>query len=100
LEKAYHTEKTLYNATMWQDSVITGVQWIFVVALLFTILDKTKKPTLLTSFVSSAGIYIIAFTFATLELWWSFASAAIMATEWGVIAYQRYRLDKKTPSEF
>lgn len=80
---------------MWQDMVITNVQWVFTIALLFTILDKTRKPTLSTSLISSLGIYVIAFTFSTLELWWSALSAAIMATEWGIIAYQRYRLDRK-----
>ena len=79
---------------MWQDWAINLVQWVFVVNLFFVILDKTKKPPLLPSVVTSAGIFVIAAAMATLELWGSAMSAVIMAIEWGIIAYQRYRLDR------
>ncbi|OGG80471.1 hypothetical protein A3A39_04200 [Candidatus Kaiserbacteria bacterium RIFCSPLOWO2_01_FULL_54_13] len=79
---------------MWQDWLVGTVQWVFTIALLFTILDKTKKPPLSTAILTSIGIGIVAITFATLDLWWSFVSAAIMSFEWAIIAIQRYRLDK------
>lgn len=81
---------------MWQDLLITSVQWIFTITLLATILDKRKKPPLWPSIITSAGVYMISFAFASLGLWWSFLTAFIMATEWGIIAYQRYRLDKES----
>lgn len=80
---------------MWQDWLITTVQWIFTITLLLIIRDKDKKPAFLPSLITSIGVFAISFAFATLELWLSFVSSAIMATEWGIIAYQRYRLDKK-----
>lgn len=80
---------------MWQDWLIMTVQWIFTVTLVLIILDKDKKPAFLPSIITSVGVYAISFAFASLGLWLSFVSSAIMATEWGIIAYQRYRLDKK-----
>ncbi|MBI4093429.1 hypothetical protein HY417_00540 [Candidatus Kaiserbacteria bacterium] len=80
---------------MWQDWLITSVQWIFTISLLLIIRDKDKKPPFLPSIITSVGVYLISFAFATLGLWLSFLSALIMATEWAIIAYQRYRLDRK-----
>ena len=78
---------------MWQDWAINLIQWVFVVNLFFFILDRTKKPPLIPSIISSAGIFLISITLATLGLWGSAMSAAIMSFEWAIIAYQRYRLD-------
>ena len=79
---------------MWQDWVIMSAQWVFAVTLLMIILHKDQKPPFLSSLITSFGIYAIAFAFATLGLWLSSLSAIVTATEWAIIAYQRYRLNK------
>lgn len=80
---------------MWQDLLIMSVQWVFAVALLAVILNKTQKPPLWSSIFTSIGLFAIAFALGTLELWLATISATVNAIEWGIIAYQRYHLNKR-----
>ncbi|MBI5456606.1 hypothetical protein HY969_02600 [Candidatus Kaiserbacteria bacterium] len=83
---------------MWQDWIISVVQWGFILANVPTILDKHQKPALLTSIASAAGLYIFTATYITLGLWAAAASSFILATEWALLAYQRWQLDKSNSS--
>ena len=78
---------------MWQDWVISIVQWWFVITLIPTIRDKTQKPALMTGVSATIGLYVIAFANATLDLWAASLSSAILASLWALLAYQRWRLD-------
>ncbi len=79
---------------MWQDWVLTLTQIIFMVSLVPTILHPTKKPAFITALVTAPTIFVVVYVYFSLELWWSMAAAFILATEWSILAYQRWRLDK------
>ncbi len=74
----------------WQDVVLSTGAVMFGVLLLPAIRAKDKPPIL-----TSAGTALVLCTwvvvFASLELWFSAAVQAVVAIEWGVIAWQRFR---------
>lgn len=78
----------------WQDLVITVGQIIFVLSLLPSILSK-NKPALLTSSITALILYIFTFVYITLSLYFAAISVAATAVGWSVLAYQKYRLEKK-----
>lgn len=79
---------------MWQDWIITGAQLVFIASLIPSIIHPTKKPTVSTSLPTACGLFVIAATYASLELWFSAGTAGAMAIGWTVLAYQRWKLDK------
>lgn len=80
---------------MWQD-VLLGISiWVLLVALVPTLLSRTKKPTFLTSVVTGFALSAITAAYASLEFWTSALPSALMAGSWFYLAYQRYRLDRK-----
>lgn len=80
---------------MWQDWVIAIVQWVFIAALVPSLLHPTEKPTLSTSLTTGIAIFVFAFTYATLGLWTSVVSSAMLGTAWLALAYQRWRLNSR-----
>ena len=78
---------------MWQDFVIMGVQVVFAISLLPTILHATQKPTMATCVISAGCVTTLAFVFATLDLWFAVATSCLNMTLWIVLAFQRYRLN-------
>lgn len=84
---------------MWQDWVLAAIQWVFVIALIPTILHKTQKPTFTTALLTSSCLVVMTFTFATLELWQTTLGAGASTLAWSTILYQRWRLNQheKTP---
>ena len=84
----------VYNAAMWQDLVISAVQWVFVAALIPTIMHPTKKPTFSTSFTNVMGIIVVALVYLSLDLWISALGAVFLGLGWLTLAVQRFRLDR------
>lgn len=74
----------------WQDVVLSVGAVMFGVLLLPAIRAKDKPPVL-----TSAGTGLVLCTwvvvFASLELWFSATCQAVVAIEWGVIAWQKIR---------
>ena len=80
---------------MWQDWLISAVQWMFAFALIPSIIHPTNKPALSSSLMTAGGLFVIAGTFTTLGLWSSFFSCTAAGIAWSILAYQKWRLDKR-----
>ena len=79
---------------IWQDIVLSVGQWIFILALLPSVLGK-DKPAFATSLTTGIVLAVFAFTFSTLSFWASAISTGCVSLVWFVLAYQKYRLDRK-----
>ena len=77
----------------WQDMVLAGGQWIFIVALLPSVFGK-DKPALSTSLLTGAVLSVFALTFETLSLWVSAFSTMLTSFTWFFLAFQKYRAGK------
>jgi hypothetical protein len=79
------------------DAVIAVVQWVFVVSLLPMVFHPTEKPSFSAAVLTATCFIVMAFTMATLPhlgmTAWSMAAAGIV---WTVLAWQRYRINKRT----
>lgn len=80
---------------MWQDWIIAGVQIVFAISLIPSVLHKENKPSLSTSIFTSAGLYTLSAVYVSLALWFAAIMAASIATLWATLAYQRYRIDAR-----
>ena len=80
----------------WQDDVVAVIQWIFVIALLPTLLHPTDKPTFATAVVTGTSLFVMAATFATVLWYVSALSTAASGTAWAILAYQRYRINQQS----
>jgi len=89
-----------YTYRMWQDYVIAAVQWTFVLALIPTIRHPINKPAFLTSLLTAVLMLVLGFAFSTLKLWNGVASSIALGMGWGLLAYQRYVLDRAKPPFF
>jgi len=76
----------------WQDIIIAAGQWVFLLALLPSILGK-DKPALTTSIATSVVLAVLAFTYATLSLWISTISATLVSSAWLTLAVQKQRIN-------
>ena len=75
---------------IWQDVVLSVGQLVFAVALVPAIRAK-EKPPLITSVMSGLVLATFAVAFATLGLWFSAATVAVVSVLWLVVAYQTLR---------
>lgn len=69
----------------WQDIVISIVGLMFGVILFPQLKDVWKGKTILNLYSASLttlGLFILAFTFATMDLWFSFVADFFSATVW------------------
>jgi hypothetical protein len=80
---------------MWQDYVMTAGQWIFTVALVPTIRHPRNKPPVSTSLLTIVLLLVYVGTYASLHLLISSLSTLALALAWGIIAVQRFRLDRR-----
>lgn len=78
----------------WQDWVLSAGQWVFIAALIPTVISH-DKPALTTSLITGTVAVIFALTFATLSLWIAALSTLLTSATWFVLAYQKYRQNKK-----
>lgn len=74
----------------WQDFVLAGLQVAFIIAL-FPSLASDDKPHPKTSAMTGIALLVMAFTFATLRLYWAAATAFICGASWLVLLYQHYK---------
>jgi len=81
----------------WQDIVITVGSWIFAIALIPSIRGK-NKPELSSSVMTGSLLTVYIFVFGSLELLGSAISSAVVALCWWILAYQKWRLNKKENS--
>ena len=81
---------------MWQDWIIAAVQVVLALSLLPSIFHDEHKPTVTTSCTTAAGLYVLTLVYATLAFWFSALMSAIIAVQWTILAFQRYRLNKRT----
>ena len=79
---------------IWQDVVLAGGQWVFIIALLPSVFGK-DKPALLTSIITAAVLALFAFTLSTLSLWVAAFSTLFTATAWTVLAVQKFMIMKR-----
>lgn len=80
---------------MWQDWIVSIMQWVFILSLLPTIFSTTQKPPISTSLVSGVGMWVLSATYFTLNLTVSTFSSFLLGALWIVVAYQRHRLNTK-----
>lgn len=78
----------------WQDIIFSIGSWIFIIALIPTVLSKDKPP-LSTSLITGSVLAVFVFAYATLDLWMATFSTAGISITWFIIAIQRY-LQTKT----
>jgi hypothetical protein len=78
----------------WQDIVIAVAQISFVFAMLPSIVSK-DKPAFATSVMNVFLVCAISFSLLTLHLWLSAITAITIAVTWGVLAFQKYQIDRK-----
>ncbi len=84
----------------WQDIVISIVGLMFGVILFPQLKDVWRGKTILNLYSASLttlGLFILAFTFATMDLWLSFVADFFSATVWFLLFLLSFRnLKKKT----
>lgn len=68
-------------------------------ALLPTVLSKDQKPALSSSILTATVLTSFAIAFFTIDFLGSALSAAAVATEWWILAYQRWQLNRKKSQE-
>ncbi len=80
---------------MWQDWALAIIQWVFVAALIPTILHKTHKPAFSSSLITALGMTVVVYTYYTLDLWQATIGAGVTALAWYILLYQRWRLNQQ-----
>lgn len=73
---------------IWQDYAITLIIYMFVIVTIPLVIDVIKGRTrvnLLTAFPTAFGNYGLMIIFATLGLWISVTSSALISTLWLLI---------------
>jgi len=80
---------------VWQDLVITGVNIIFIIALIPQVIEGFHKKIgairLETSIPTSICLYVLAFAYFTLALLYSALMAIVLAVLWTIIVIQRIK---------
>jgi hypothetical protein len=74
----------------WQDVVYAIGQWIFIIALVPSVLGK-DKPALSTSLTTGLVLAVYVVTLISLNLWISAISSAVTAATWFILAYQKFK---------
>lgn len=80
---------------MWQDFVIAGVQIIFAISLVPTVLHADHKPTVATSIFTAGGLYTLSLVYVSLALWFAACMSAVIGALWTILAIQRYRINTR-----
>ena len=78
------------SSMVWQDIILSIGSWLFIIALIPSILGKNKPP-ISTSVLTGSVLAVFSLTYATLELWLSVASTALLSLAWFLLAVQKYR---------
>ena len=78
----------------WQDWIFSIGNFIFAAAVIPTIIGK-DKPALATSIVNTSFLVLFIVAFASLQLWLSAFASSLTTTAWFILAYQKYKQNKK-----
>lgn len=78
----------------WQDWVFSVGNGIFALALLPSVMGKSK-PAFSSSLLTASVLAVFVGTFATFSLWLSAAVTTVSASMWLTLAVQKYRIDKR-----
>jgi len=73
----------------WQDTVLAVCGFVFAIALIPTCVDKRSKVHLGTSLLNTNLLLVNAIVYASLGLWYSFASCLLVSLQWAYIAFAR-----------
>lgn len=86
---------------IWQDMMISGANIVFAYSLFYQVLhgfrSKRGAVTLTTSGLTSLGLYAMAVSFFTLELYFSTLFASVNGTLWLALFVQGIIYSKKEP---
>jgi lipopolysaccharide export LptBFGC system permease protein LptF len=78
---------------MWQDKVLAICNAVFIVTMLYQVFDNQRRKrcgiSLFTSTLTFLTLYIMSFTFNSLNLFWAAGSAFMSATLWAITAIQK-----------
>ncbi|MDE2311724.1 MAG: hypothetical protein KGJ93_01365 [Patescibacteria group bacterium] len=74
----------------WQDIVLSVGSWIFIAALVPSLLSKDKPP-IATSLSTGSVLLVYTVVYVSLHLWLSTASTGILALAWLALGAQKYR---------
>ena len=72
---------------IWQDVVIGVGNWIFVLALIPSIISN-KKPAIATSLITAVVVTVFSYCFFTLELYHSMISSIAVGVSWWILFLQ------------
>lgn len=72
----------------WQDYVIAIGAIIFIFALLPSVLGK-HKPALSTSVLTGSVLFVFAFTYMSLHLWFAAVTTLMTSIQWFILAVQK-----------
>lgn len=73
----------------WQDVVLAVGSWIFIIALVPSLVGKDKPPVL-TSVMTGVVLLVYTFVYFTLHLRLSMVSTGIMAIAWLALGAQKF----------
>jgi hypothetical protein len=79
----------------WQDIVLSIGQWVFIIALIPTLLSKKDKPPVSSSILTGFFLAVYTSVYASYHLWTALVSDSILALVWFTIAYQKYSSKKE-----
>jgi uncharacterized protein with PQ loop repeat len=82
----------------WQDIIIMICTILFSYALIPQVLEGFRKKkgliNLQTAAITAPCLYILAFCFFTLQLYFSMAANILAGTLWSILLFQRLRYGK------
>ncbi|MCC7510247.1 MAG: hypothetical protein IT464_12880 [Planctomycetes bacterium] len=73
-----------------QDAILSIGAWVFIAALLPS-LARGKRPSAMSSFLTAGVLLAYASVYASLGLWASGASSALLALLWAVLCVLKLR---------
>jgi uncharacterized membrane protein len=76
----------------WQDWALACASFVFIIALVPTVLSADRKPAISTSVLNAAVSASVALVYLTLSLWFAAITTAANAVLWVTIALQTYAL--------
>lgn len=79
---------------MWQDTLLGAANWVLLVSLLPSIVSKEEKPALASSLITGTCLLAIAFSYYALGLMQAALPASLVALQWFILGYQRYRINR------
>ena len=81
----------------WQDIVFSVGSWIFIIALIPSLISKDKPPVS-SSLLTGSVLLIYALTYTTLHFWLTVASTGLLAIAWLMLAIQKFLANRRARS--